>query len=202
MVNTLDYSKTYIEACFRAWYDAGTPGMGNIEGKASAGGAKVINSLPPDEHGRKPNITTIIKWMNTYGWRERADSLDAEVSIMLDRESVQKRIETLKTLAEAGKSLKDKGLDFITKTDQPFEDNPSAAVRAIVAGSEMEFKYAGAADRLSAINQMSDKQIEQKLLQLLGKESRETEQNENEELINVTPEDIPSDDDTTTEDDD
>ncbi len=199
MGNQIDYTKDYIEACFRAWYAAGSPGMGNVDGRPSVGGSRVIKSLPPDENGRRPNIITVISWMTKYGWRERADALDAEVSIRLDRESVEKRIETLRTLAEAGKNLMEKGLAFIT-SGASFEDNPSAAVRAVVAGAEMQFKFAGAADRLSAITQMSDKQIEQKLLQLLGKESREVE-NENEELINATLEDSPSDDDTTTEDD-
>lgn len=190
-----DYDQTYIEACFFVWYKAGAPGLKTSNGQPSAGGAHIIKVLPPDVSGRRPNIVTVSRWMERYGWRERADALDAQVSIQLDQNAIKDRIEVLKTLAETGKTLMDKGLAFLN-AGNPFSDNPSAAVRAIIAGAEMQFKYAGAADRLAAIAQMSDRQIETEILKLLGKESGEPT-NENEDTIDGTLEDIPNEDDDT-----
>lgn len=192
--NTQDYDQTYIEACFRIWYESGSPGLKTKNGLATARGTHVMKILPPAPDGRKPNIVTVDRWMDKYAWRERADALDAEVSMRLDRDAIEKRIEVLKTLAESGKELREKGLKFIQSSTEPFADNPSAAVRAIIAGAEMEFKYAGAADRLAAIALMSDKQIEQEILRLLGKESGEQVENEDEN-IEAKLEDISSEDD-------
>lgn len=193
-----DYDPAYIEACFLVWYRANAPGLKTSNGQPSAGGAHIIKILPPAPDGRKPNIVTVSRWMERYGWRERADALDAQVSLQLDKGAIEERIKTLKALAESGKTLMDKGLDAL-KVEKPFSDNPSAAVRAIIAGAEMQFKYAGAADRLAAIALMSDRQIETEILRLLGKESGEPT-NENEDTIDGTLEDIPEEDDNTEND--
>lgn len=189
-----DYDESYIEACFFVWYKAGAPGLRNSNKAISIGGAHIRKVLPPSPDGRTPNIQTVLDWMDKYDWRSRADALDAEVSRQLEKQAIQDRIKTLQTLAQNGKTLKDKGLDYLNKGDNPFADNPGAAVRAVIAGAEMEFKYAGAADRLAAISQMSDKQIEREILHLLGKES-----NENEDIVDADSEDIPSTDDNSDE---
>lgn len=200
MPNTIDYDPNYVEASFRIWYESGSPALWGTGGRPTVAGTRFLNSLPPDLSGRKPTLSTVRRWTEVYGWRERSDALDAQVSIKLDKEAVQKRINVLKKLAESGEALMEKGLKFI-QGDDPFIDNPSAAVRAVIAGAEMQFKYTGAAERLAAISQMSDKQIEQQILFYLGKESNETnETNENEEIVDSTLEDIPSEDDTTEND--
>ena len=190
----MEYGEEYIEACFFAWYRAGAPGLTTKNGNPSANGFHFMKVIPPSSDGRKPNIKTVSRWMETHGWRERADALDAQVSIQLESEVIQERIKTLKKLSKYGESLAEKGLQFINK-DDPFVDNASAAVRAIIAGSEMQFKYAGQAAVLEKIAQMSDPQLEKEILRLLGKESEETSDNENEN-IEATLEDIPEDDDT------
>lgn len=161
------YSDEYREACFFAWYRAGKPklGMKTVLGTV----------IPTSEDGFKPNSVTLKKWREEYGWLERADVLDAQVSKVLENEAIQERIETLRQLAKDGKTLKEKGLDYIREHDRPFEDNPSAAVRAIVAGSEMEFRYAGQAAVLSTIGQMSNKQVESEIKKLLGGRENDVE---------------------------
>jgi hypothetical protein len=155
-----------------------------------------MQSIPPID-GRKPNIVTVGRWAVKYGWRERADVLDAQVSIRLEKEVVQERVQILRKLAKAGESLLDKGLDYIEKNSSPFADNPSAAVRAVVAGAQMIAQYAGAADRLSAIGGMTDKQLEREILNLLG-----TEKNEDENTVDAIAEDVLSEDDDSTDDND
>jgi hypothetical protein len=130
-------------------------------------------------------------------WYSRADDLDAQASLVLEREAVEKRVETLRKLAEYGEKLAAAGMSYIEKNSQPFADNVASAVRAIVSGSEMIFKYAGAADRLAAINQMSDKQIEREILALLGKEQEDDDEEEIKvESTEIVPTESSEDDDT------
>jgi hypothetical protein len=191
----VDYPLEYIEACFVAWYRAGAPSLNINDDDVTVGSRRVMQSIPLIE-GRKPNIVTVGRWAVKYGWRERADILDAQVSIKLEKEVVEERVKILRKLAKAGESLLDKGLDYIEKNSTPFADNPSAAVRAVVAGAQMIAQYAGAADRLSAIGGMSDKQLEREILIMLG-----TEKNEDENTVDAIAEDVLSEDDDTTADD-
>lgn len=193
----INYSEDYIESCFYAWYKAGAPALQNKNKALSVGGTQVMKTLPLSPDGRKPNLVTVMSWMNRFGWRERADALDAQVSLKMDKEVVTERVRILRQLADMGQRLMDKGAEYIMNSDNPFKDNPSAAVRAIIAGSEMKYKYAGQADVLEGISSMSNKQLEREILHLLGKE------NNDDEEIDATLEDIPTgeDDDSTAEDD-
>lgn len=165
--NIEKYSEDYRDACFYVWYKAGRPKLG------ARNGSKIMPLMPQDENGNKPSLITIKSWMVNNGWEQRADVLDAQVSLRLDEDAIQNRIQTLRTLAENGKSLKTKGLEYLSSKPDPFEGNPSAAVRAVVAGSEMEFKYAGAADLLANISGMTDRQLDKELARLLGKNENE-----------------------------
>src|SRR5688572_14337900 len=155
-----DYSQEYKEACFYAWYRAGRPKT------------RLLDSLPTSPDGRKPSVNTVQKWMQGgsgwISWEEHADELDAEVSRVLDKEAIKKRAAVLRQLAKDGEALKDAGMEFIKGSD-PFKDNPAAAVRAIVAGSEMQFKFSGMAETLINIAQMDDKQLQKEAMRLLGK---------------------------------
>lgn len=187
MSNQVEYDDIYIETCFRAWYDAGCPKLRTGNGTVPVGGKQVMKVFPPAPDGRKPTFMTIRNWMERFDWQARADALDAEVSVRLDREAIEKRVSVLRDLADTGKTLMDKGVEYILKNDNPFQDNPSAAVRAIISGAEMQFKFASQADKLAIIANMSDKQIEKEILRLLGKP------NNDDETVDAELEDIPSD---------
>jgi len=152
----------------------------------------MMKSFQPAPDGRKPNIVTIRNWIHDDGWHEHADVLDAELSLKLDKEAIETRARVLKKLAEDGAYMKDAGLTYIRSTPEPFKDNPSAAVRAVVAGSEMEFKYSGMAESLIQISQMNDKQLTKRVMHLLGKNEN------NDEIIELdselVSEDVPGED--------
>ena len=188
----IDYPQEYREACFYAWYKNGRPGLGSTDG-----GGHVVKILPAAPDGRKPNIATIRNWMNSYGWVERADGLEGEVSRILDKGAIRDRAKQIQKLAEAGEIQMNKGLDYFKNEENPFKDNPSAAVRAITSGAEMVYKYAGHVSALLAVYEMSDKQLDREMLRLLGK--NENEEN-TENTIDVVPEDIPSEDDDNADD--
>lgn len=181
-----DYPEEYIEAVFAAWYRAGAPGFMASENQLSVGGITVMNAIPKNKDGRKPNVHTIMGWAKKYGWRERADLLDAKVSLKFEAELVNERVRTLKRLAEGAETLLSAGLEYLKNNPNPFSDNASAAVRAIVSASEMVFKYSGAADKLTAIQNMSDKQLEREIYSLLG-----TKTNEDEDTVTTTLDDVP-----------
>lgn len=189
------FDEKYIEACFYAWYQAGRPALQTRSGAISSSGSRIARILPKTEDGRRPEIHTINKWMDKYAWIERADALDAQVSVQMDEDVIKKRIRDLKKLSDSGEKLLDIALKYLDTEKNPFEDEPGAAVRALIAGSEMMFKYGGAADRLSQIARMSDKQLEAEAMRLLGKDSNdENETEESEDALEAELEDIPSED--------
>jgi hypothetical protein len=191
-LSTERFSEQYIEACFYAWFRAGRPTLQTRNGAISASGARIMRVLPSTEDGKRPEIHTVNKWMDKYAWIERADALDAQVSVKMDHDVIQKRIKDLKKLADSGEKLLDKALAYLETEENPFEGEPGAAVRALIAASEMIFKYGGAADRLAQIANMTDKQLEAEARRLLGKDSND--ENENEDMLEATLEEIPRDD--------
>jgi len=173
----IKFDDDYIESCFYAWYQ--------VRGLTKK---SILKHIPVAPDGRKPDANTIISWRDKFGWIEHADDLDAQLSMRLDKEAIEKRANLIEQLVKDSRKMKDKGLAYLDKED-PFKDNPAAAIRAIVAGIEGEFKYTGMAQTLLAITRMDDKQLTREALRLLGK-------NENEEnTIDATfSEDAPSDD--------
>lgn len=139
-----------------------------------------LQNMSPAPDGRKPNPATIRKWMEGgdgwMSWVEHADILDAQLSLKLDKDAINRRAKVLKQLAEDGEFLKNAGLDHVKNNPDVFKDNPAAAVRAIIAGGEMQFKYSGMSESLANIAQMDDKALMKEAMRLLGK-------NENDDSI-------------------
>ena len=81
MAQPLNYSDKYIELVFQLWYDGGR--------KISQ---RFVNTLPPDENGNVPSFKGVEKWRDAYGWLQRADVMDAEISQRFQDEAISKRI--------------------------------------------------------------------------------------------------------------
>lgn len=180
---TTDYPLDYKEAFFYAWY------------QAERSTAAAIRNMHPAPDGRKPTTATVDKWKEGgdgwENWHEHADRLDAQLSLSLDKDAIKRRAKVLKKLAEDGELLKNSGLDYIKNNPEAFKDNPSAAVRAIVAGAEMQYKYSGMSETLANIASMPDKALTKELMQLLGKN-----ENDNSVIDGVesTDSDVPRED--------
>lgn len=104
--------------------------------------------------------------MQTEGWIERADALDAEVSAKIDTEVIEARVTQLREMAELGKKLMNEGYEHIKANGF---DSAAAAVRAVGLGGDMYFKYAAAADYIAKIGTMSNKQLETEIRKMLGR---------------------------------
>lgn len=151
----LRFSPEYKDAVFYAWYKAGRPRL-----------TKVVNFIPPTPDGRKPNTVTVKDWVESENWYQRADALDAEVSMKIDQEVIEARVTQLREMAQLGKEVMNLGYEYLK--DEGF-DSAASAVRAVGLGGDMYFKYAAAADYIAKIGTMSDKQLDRELMKLLNK---------------------------------
>lgn len=177
----ISYDDDYKDACFYAIYQAGFPNR-----------KKWVECIPLAPDGRKPNLATLKQWAENYGWVERADALNAELSKQLDDKVVKERAEAIKHTLEVVKDTMKMGHEYIK--EHGF-DTAASAVRAIGMGADMIARYAGTAELLLSVPTMSDKQLTKEMLRLLGK-------NENEEVIDIEAEDDEEDADSPEDDND
>lgn len=153
------FTDEYKEKCFYSWYE-------NKEKPRQ----KMLDALPKDENGRTPGYQTIIAWRDNFGWIERADALDAEVSVRVENQLIKKTAKRYEQLAEVGEELMQMARDYLKA--QGF-DSAASAVRAIGLGGEMVSKYAGMADKISALSGMSNRQLEVFAQRLLGNQDKD-----------------------------
>lgn len=169
MPEIIKYSDNYKEACFYAIYEAGMPKT-----------KKWLDIVPPDEDGRKPHLITLKEWARDNGWQERADGLNAQLSVKLDEGVIQKRADAIKQALEVATDVMKRGHQYIQENGF---DTAASAVRAIGMGMENIIRYAGMAEMLLSVPTMSDRQLNKELARLLGK-------NENDEIIDAEGEDV------------
>lgn len=153
-----EYTDKYVEECFYAWYDGG-----------KGFGKSILDKLPENENGHKPNVMTLQRWADENGWIERADALDAKVSLEMDKEIIDKRVEMYKKHAEVGEELIKEGMDFLKKqTENGGIKTENAALRALELGMQTERVSVGVADMVRKIGEMTPDQLDRELQKLLG----------------------------------
>lgn len=151
------YTEDYIEQCFFVWYQ-GNRGRGRLH---------AADGLPPSNDGNIPAITTILEWRSKYGWDERADALDAEVSMRLEKDAIEKKAETIKKVVAM---LEDAVLKASEQIKKDGFDTSAAAVRMLLGGSEELVRLVGTGELLLAVSKMNDQQLTKEFYHLLGKD--------------------------------
>lgn len=164
------YSDQYKEQTFILWYD------GNR--KISQ---KFANSLPEDENGQRPTFKTIEKWRDEFGWMQRADALDGELSRKLQDEVINKRIKMYEEHVEVSNALIAKGKTYLET--HPIEEM-SDALKAISLGVEIQRVSVGQIELGQKILRMSDDQLNKEIYRLLGR----ADELEDSEVIDVPAE--------------
>lgn len=149
------FSDKYIEEIFYLWHD------NNCQS-----GKTFLNEIH-DEEGRKPSLITIGEWVERYGWIERADALDAEISRELDSKIIDRRVKMFEEHAKIGKALIEKGESYLNGEFGISSDN--AAIRAVGLGVEIERISVGQAEAWMKISKMTDEQIAKEFARLSGK---------------------------------
>lgn len=150
----MDFSDDYIDNVFYKWH----------------GGDRVIsqafvNLLDPNEKGNTPTRETVRRWKETRGWDERADALDAEISVQKDRQIIDMRMEMFKKHAEIGGQLIEKGISYLQEHGV---ENSNSAIRAIDLGLSTERVSTGLAEVYVKISKMSDEDLTKELAKLIG----------------------------------
>ncbi len=164
------YSDQYKEQTFILWYD-GNRKISN----------KFANSLPEDEKGQRPTFKTIEKWRDEYGWMQRADALDGELSRQLQDEVINKRIRMYEEHVEVSNSLIAKGKAYLE--NHPI-DEMADALKAISLGVEIQRVSVGQIELGQKILRMSDEQLNREIYKLMGK----SDELEEAEIIDVPKE--------------
>lgn len=162
------YSDAYIDECFYLWYQ-----------NNKRTGNHLVASLP-SENNAKPSNLTLNKWIKEYGWMERADALDAEVSRKLDDEVIAKRMKMFEEHAQVGQEMVAKGREFLT--NNPLQDS-QAAIRAITSGIDIQRISVGQSEAGMKILKMTDAQITKELQRLTGKTPKDDEFSVDAEIL-------------------
>lgn len=150
-----NYTDLYKEMVFFRWHS---------EGRVIS--PRFCNSLP-DENGTRPTHKAVEKWRDMYGWVQRADALDVELSNRLRDEYIEKRNAMFEKHIDVASTLLEKANAFI-KT-MKFEE-PSDVLRAIALGIEIERASIGQVEMGQRILEMSNDQLDKALLKLVGKD--------------------------------
>jgi len=174
------FSTDYKERLFMMWYKAGKPEITSFCRKY----------LIEDENGHTPTKERVTVWANREGWRERAGVMDAEVSRELENMAIQEKIAMFKRHAEIGKTVMEKGFDFL---ETEGFDKASDALKAIFDGAELEKASVGIPQALLKLSSMTDTQLSSLIENLIGgKDMAEllSPEESDDEVFNVVAEDV------------
>lgn len=147
------FSPTYIEQIFYFWYS-----------NRQLGAQWTNARIPADEQGQKANYSTVQRWIEDYGWLERAEALDVEAARKMDNLIIDERISMFKEHAEIGKQIREMGLKFL---EEKGLEKDASALRAIADGIQIERSSRGLADALSRIASMDDATLAREISKLL-----------------------------------
>lgn len=155
MANISNYSDQYVETIFFMWYENGR--------KLTTA---LANSFPPSPSGDTPSIQTVQEWKRKYGWIERADALDADLSTRLQEEVIEKRIQMYEKHTKIADALIEKGEAYLMEHQL---DSSSDAIKMIDLGIEIQRVSVGQVELGRKILTMTDSQLDRELLKLIGK---------------------------------
>ena len=160
------YTDRFKEQVFYSWYSTGDRSFGKF----------LLENLPENENGNKPNLITIQKWSEENGWIERADALDAVASVKLDEQAVDKRVKMFERLAEVGEFEVEEGFKYLKEHGIKKEET---ALRAISDGADLQKSAVGMADLINKMKSMTPEQLDRELAKLLGQK----QENEFTEIV-------------------
>lgn len=156
------YTPEYIKKCMTFWY-----ANGRVKGDTKIQKLFEENKLV-DEHGRVPSTAMIGRWREEYMWDAWADEMDAKVMTLVENDLVLQKSKMLKEQAVAGYELWKEGLKYIKS--EGF-DSSSAAVQAVVRGTELERTARGIGETLEKLSKMSDADLTDAIMKELQRAS-------------------------------
>lgn len=148
------YSEEYVERLFQAWYALNQPTDMEM----------VIEKAGASPNGDTPSKSTVRQFVDTYGWRERADAMNAKAIEIAESTLIQQKAEMLKRQAQDAFEVALKAKQHIL--EEGF-DTTASAVAALKWASEEERTTRGVSDMLIRVSKMSKEDLEARALKLL-----------------------------------
>lgn len=144
----VSYTNEWKEKVFWIWYESGQVGANKFHVKLSDLGEET------------PHINTLNEWIND-DWRDRAAELDQQVRDKFSKEVIETKVEMLRRHSQVGKELQDIGLDWLRENQDAL--TPSAVVRLIKDGYEIERASVGVPEALTKMLSVSDEELKKQI---------------------------------------
>jgi len=153
------YSEEYRNTVMGIWFRNGKPPITDL-----------VALLEPDPSGHTPEYSIVKSWRKTDSWDTRADELQVAASQKLDIALIDERAEMMVRHAIVGKSLIDKGMEYLETADVK---SIKEAVNLIDLGFQIERASRRGKSTLDDIYDKSDKSIMDEIKTLLNRGTTE-----------------------------
>lgn len=153
----VSYSEDYKRIVFQVWYANGRPNIPDL-----------LKLIPKDTNDRLPSAQIVKIWRRDDGWENQADELDTKAIVLSDDFLIRQKSEMLIRQASMAVEMQDLGLKHIKEYGF---DSASAAVNAMVRGSELERTSRGIGEMLVKMSKMSDEELKDAILKRIQQAS-------------------------------
>ena len=154
-VSPTPYNQDYKNVAFYIWYQNGRLSM-----------PKLVRKLSEREDGTKPNHLTVGNWKRDNNWIEKADEMDQEAAIQIQKKLIDDRVKMFEEHAEFGEHLRVQALYYLQEHDV---DTPNEAMRLLTIAVNMERESVGLSDILKRLKDMEDGDLKDKIAHLMKK---------------------------------
>ena len=179
-LGAVEYTESYIEYVFNAWYSAGCPSWNSMRDKLDA-----------DEYGRVPHVVYLRQWAANRGWYERKDAIMTKAQLQMEDALALQTVEMWKRQAMQAAEVSDKAFKYIIENGF---DSSSSAIRALEWAHEEERKTLGAESFLAAIKDSSSHDLIKTIRQLAERQAA-IEENQGDIIdLDDVPEDTKEED--------
>jgi hypothetical protein len=156
------FDDNYIEQAFQQWYALNQPSNMELQQEA----------LPETPEGRKPGNALLRQYRDTYGWRERADGLNALAIQKADVAAVDNKARLIERQAMQTREIVDRAREKIL--EEGF-DTTASAVKAYFTGIEQERLLVGISNMMVQVSKMTPEKLEARALELLRRRNEAIE---------------------------
>lgn len=154
-VSPAPYNQDYKNLAFYVWYQNGRLSM-----------PKLVRRLDNREDGTKPSHLTVGNWKRDNDWEKKADELDQEAAIQIQKKLIDDRVKMFEEHAEFGEHLRVQALYYLQEHEL---DTANEAMRLLTIAVNMERESVGLSDILKRLKDMEDGDLKDKIAHLMKK---------------------------------
>jgi len=154
-VSPAPYNQNYKNLAFYIWYQNGRPSMPDLARK-----------LDVREDGTKPAHLTVGKWKRDNNWEQKADELDQEAAIQIQKRLIDDRVKMFEEHAELGEALRVEALYWLGEHGVT---TANEAMRLLTIAVDIERESIGLSDIIAKIKDMDDSGLKDRIAYLMKK---------------------------------